>query len=188
MSEPTNYKQERLQKQIDWHSRKARDTKRRFRLFQIITLIASAIIPIINLGNIAKSDTADYQIRVISSIVGAIIVVVTGLTQLEKYQENWILYRTSAELLKKEKYFFENNAGEYSNLDEKERNKYWLKELNLLYQQRPPNTLQFTNHPTRTTKMPAKNNRVPSGWCISDLPTCQDGHVDIFSMIIPDRY
>jgi hypothetical protein len=33
------------------------------------------------------------------------------------------LYRTSAELLKKEKYFFENNVGEYSNLDEKERNK-----------------------------------------------------------------
>jgi hypothetical protein len=103
LSEPTSYKQERLQKQIDWHSRKARDNKRRFRLFQIITLIASAIIPIINLGYIAKSDTVDYQIRIITSIVSAIIVVVTGLTQLEKYQENWILYRTSAELLKKEK-------------------------------------------------------------------------------------
>jgi len=33
-------------------------------------------------------------------------------TQLEKYQENWILYRTSSELLKKEEYFYE-----YSNLD-----------------------------------------------------------------------
>jgi hypothetical protein len=123
LSEPTNYKQERLQKQIDWHSKKARDNKRRFRLFQIITLVASAIIPIINLGNIAKSDTIDYQTGIISSIISAIIVVVTGLTQLEKYQESWILYRTSAELLKKEKYFFENNAGEYSNLDEKEKNK-----------------------------------------------------------------
>jgi len=59
----------------------ARDNKRRFRLFQIITLIASAIIPIINLGII---DTVDYQIRIISSIVSAIIVVITGLTQLEK--------------------------------------------------------------------------------------------------------
>jgi Protein of unknown function (DUF4231) len=63
------------------------------------------------------------ETRIISSIIGAIIVVITGLTQLEKYQENWILYRTSSELLKKGKYFFENNAGEYSNLDEKERNK-----------------------------------------------------------------
>ncbi|MGC1929170.1 MAG: DUF4231 domain-containing protein [Candidatus Nitrosopolaris sp.] len=45
------------------------------------------------------------------------------LTQLEKYQENWILYRTSTELLKKEKYFFENNVGDYSNGDDFERNR-----------------------------------------------------------------
>ncbi|MFZ0513790.1 MAG: DUF4231 domain-containing protein, partial [Candidatus Nitrosopolaris sp.] len=61
--------------------------------------------------------------RITSSIIGGIIVIITGLSQLEKYQENWILYRTSSELLKKEKYFFENNAGEYLNQDEKERNK-----------------------------------------------------------------
>jgi len=48
----------------------------------------------------------------ISSIIGGTIAVVTGITQLEKYQENWILYRTSSELLKKEEYFYE-----YSNLD-----------------------------------------------------------------------
>jgi uncharacterized protein YeeX (DUF496 family) len=121
--EPTNYRQERLQKQINWHSKKARDNKRMFRLCQIITLVASAIIPIINVGSIVESNIANYQTRIISSIISAIIAVITGFTQLEKYQENWILYRTSSELLKKEKYFFENSAGEYSNLDEKERNK-----------------------------------------------------------------
>jgi Protein of unknown function (DUF4231) len=119
MSErPFSYKQERLQKQIDWHSQKARHNKLQFRLYQIITLIASAIIPIINVANVG-----DFQTRMISSIIAGIIVVATGITQLEKYQENWILYRTSSELLKKEKYFFENNIGEYSNPDEKERNK-----------------------------------------------------------------
>jgi hypothetical protein len=74
-------------------------------------------------ANITDSNIADYQTRIISSIIAGIIVVVTGITQLEKYQENWILYRTNSELLKKEKYFFENNIGEYSNPDEKERNK-----------------------------------------------------------------
>jgi Protein of unknown function (DUF4231) len=118
-----SYKQERLQKQIDWHSKKARENKLRFRLCQIIILIASAIIPIINVGSIAETNIANYQTRIISSIIGAIIVVITAITQLEKYQENWILYRTSTELLKKEKYFFENNVGEYSNLGEEERNK-----------------------------------------------------------------
>jgi hypothetical protein len=119
MSErPFSYKEERLQKQIDWHSQKARHNKLRFRLYQIITLIASAIISIINVANVG-----DFQTRMISSIIAGVIVVATGITQLEKYQESWILYRTSSELLKKEKYFFENNIGEYSNPDEKERNK-----------------------------------------------------------------
>ena len=50
------------------------------------------------------ANIADFQTRIISSIIGGIIAVSTGITQLEKYQENWILYRTSAELLKKDKY------------------------------------------------------------------------------------
>ncbi len=124
MSESVNYKETRLEEQIRWHSKKARENKIRFRLYQIITLVASAIIPIINVGSIADyQHTTDYQIRITSSIIAGIIVVVTGLAQLEKYQENWILYRTNSELLKKEKYFFENNVGEYSNIEEKEKNK-----------------------------------------------------------------
>jgi Protein of unknown function (DUF4231) len=118
MSQPANYKEARLEKQIEWHSNKAKYNKLRFRQVQIITLVASAIIPIINVANIA-----DLQTRIISSILGGIIVVTTGLTHLEKYQENWILYRTIAELLKKEKYFFENSIGEYSNPSEIAKNK-----------------------------------------------------------------
>ena len=63
MSESASYKQERLQKQIEWHSKKARDNKIRFHIYQIITLIASTIIPIINVASIG-----DFQTRLISSI------------------------------------------------------------------------------------------------------------------------
>ena len=99
--------------------------------YLIVCVVASALIPIINAASIAESHIADYQASMISSIVGGIIVVVTGLTQLEKYQENWILYRTNSELLKKEKYFFENSVGEYSILMRKRGTNYWLKRLNL---------------------------------------------------------
>jgi hypothetical protein len=112
------YKQNRLEEQINWHSKKAGDNKLRFRLWQIIVLIGGALVPIINVA--AFEDTAT---RIASSIIGAIIVVGTGITQLEKYQENWILYRTSSELLKKEKYFFENSVGDYSKIGEDEKNK-----------------------------------------------------------------
>jgi hypothetical protein len=115
---PERYKKERLEEQIIWHNKKARHNKLRFRLYQIVTLVASAIIPIINVSNIG-----DFQTRIISSIISGTIAVSTGITQLEKYQENWILYRTNEELLKKEKFYFENCAGEYSNLDDNEKNK-----------------------------------------------------------------
>jgi hypothetical protein len=115
---PSDYKKERLQFQIEWHSDKARHNKKMFRLYQIIILISGAIIPIVN-----AIDYADFQTRLISSIFGGLVVILTGLTQLEKYQDNWIMYRTSTELLKKEKYFFENNAGEYSSLGEDEKTK-----------------------------------------------------------------
>jgi hypothetical protein len=114
----SDYKLERLQEQIDWHSKKARQNKRRYRISQIIIIFVAAIIPVINVLGFA-----DQQTRIVSSVLGATVVIVTGLTQLEKYQENWIMYRTTIELLKKEKYFYENEVGEYSGLDESERKK-----------------------------------------------------------------
>ena len=108
---------ERLEPEIKWHSEKARLNKNRFHLVQITILVAGAIIPIVNVASFG-----DAQTRLASSIVGGVIVVATGITQLGKYQENWILYRTTAEMLKKEKYFFLNHAGEYSSSNEEERN------------------------------------------------------------------
>jgi Protein of unknown function (DUF4231) len=108
-----NYEDDRLQEQLEWHSKKARINKFRFRICQIIIMVLSAIIPLINLV-----QNLDLQIRIVSSLLGAIILIVTGITQLEKYQENWITYRTTQELLKKEKYFYKNSVAEYANLDE----------------------------------------------------------------------
>ena len=52
MSDSDGYKEKRLEEQIKWHSKKARHNKLRFRLYQTVTLVASAIIPIINVANI----------------------------------------------------------------------------------------------------------------------------------------
>lgn len=60
---------------------------------------------------------------------GATIAIVAGLTQLEKYQENWIMHRTTSELLKKEKYYYENQVGEYSESDELKRKKILVERI-----------------------------------------------------------
>jgi hypothetical protein len=50
-----------------------------------------------------------------SSIFGFIIIVTTGFLQLTKSQENWISYRSTAELLKSEYNFFKMKSGDYLN-------------------------------------------------------------------------
>jgi hypothetical protein len=153
MSDSYDYKEKRLQEQITWHSKNARHNKRRFRLYQIITLAASAIIPIVNVANIG-----DFQTRVISSVISGIIAVSTGITQLEKHQENWILYRTTSELLKKEKFFFENSAGEYSNLDDKEKNKLLVERVESIVS--AETSKYFTIHqPEKKGQQPQENEK-----------------------------
>jgi hypothetical protein len=123
-----NYEDDRLEKQRQRYSKKARQNKLRYRFYQIIIMIISANIPIINL-----IDLVDLQTRIVSSILGTTILIITGITQLEKYQEYWIIYRTSAELLKKEKYFFENDAGDYANLpDENAKRKLLVERVESL--------------------------------------------------------
>ena len=51
------------------------------------------------------------------SIFGFIIIIATGFLQLTKSQENWISYRSTAELLKSEYNLFKMKSGDYS--DEK---------------------------------------------------------------------
>jgi len=111
-----NYVKNRLDDQIDWYSKNATKNKSRFHGFQIAVIIIGAIIPLVNLV-----DFAPTEIRIISSILGVIIVGVSGILQLKKYHENWISYRSTEEALKKEKYTYENNAGEYSGLDEEKK-------------------------------------------------------------------
>lgn len=112
----TNYGKDRLDDQIDWYSDRATENKRKFHGYQIIIIIASVLIPIIN-----AIDFATLETRVISSILGGVIMGITSILQLKKHHENWIMYRSTEEALKKEKYTFENNAGAYSGLKEDEK-------------------------------------------------------------------
>jgi hypothetical protein len=50
--------------------------------------------------------------------------------QLHKYQEeNWILFRTTQELLKKEKFFYLNDAGDYAGLDPEEMKRLFVERV-----------------------------------------------------------
>jgi hypothetical protein len=107
----------RLEDGIIWYDTKASQNKFKFRLCQIVTLVAGTIILTVNI-----IDSFELLVRLVSSIIGGIIVLVIGISQLQKYHEKWLLCRTRTEFLNNEKYFYENNAGQYSDLEEDEKN------------------------------------------------------------------
>jgi Protein of unknown function (DUF4231) len=126
-SGPDDYIIERLEKQLRWYGDKSAENKKKFHLFQTVIIATSALVPIVN-----TVGPAGDSLRIISSILGGIIVVVTSLIQLHKYQENWILYRTTAELLKKEKYLYLNDAGDYSGLDPSRKKKQLVERVEVI--------------------------------------------------------
>jgi hypothetical protein len=123
LSNTEEYVRNRLDDQIKWYSEKSAFNKSRYRLFQVVIIIASGTIPILNLTVTAFKADAQHAALFTSSILGSIITIITAFLQMEKYFDNWILYRTTAESLKREKILFQNNAGEYSNLNESEKNR-----------------------------------------------------------------
>ena len=93
----------------------AADTyKLRFRVFQVVVILASGIIPIINLSDIGPAT------KLVSSILGSLIVIVTGLTQMDKNHEMWILKASVEHALKNQKLLFVNGVEPYENPDTKQ--------------------------------------------------------------------
>lgn len=85
----------------------------RFHFCQIIIIIVGTLIPIINVFGF-QNNISDTGVRIWSSIFGGTIAILTGFLQLAKAHESWILYRSTAESLKREYHLFSLYAGEYA--------------------------------------------------------------------------
>ena len=121
MSTATSYLEERLKEQADWHSKKATFNKNRFYSVEIITLVAGALIPVVNVLNITSWPDFPHFQRLSSALLAALIVVTTGVGKLYKFQENWLTYRGLAEELRREQQLFLNGVGQYGEADEEKR-------------------------------------------------------------------
>lgn len=59
----------------------------------------------------------DIWIRICIAILGAIVIISTGIISICQFRKNWIEYRATAESLKHEKYMFKTKTGFYSKGD-----------------------------------------------------------------------
>ena len=96
---------DRLQSQIDWYAAKAKANQRYYKASKIAIILCAIVIPIV----------AEFSAMAVIVDAG-IILLLESMQQLNKWQENWILYRSTCEGLRNEQHLFAEKAGPYAGL------------------------------------------------------------------------
>ena len=107
------YLKERLQDQIDWYNRKSMKNQKWFKCLQVAAILASATIPFLS-GYITETT---LLLKVSVGLLGLVVVAITAVLGLYKFQENWFEFRTTCESLKHEKYMFLTKSEPYDQDD-----------------------------------------------------------------------
>lgn len=95
---------ERLEDQVGWYDRKSLHCQRAYKRTKTAQLILGSAVPVLALADAPAVATA---------IVAAVVVVLEGVQQLNQWQANWMLYRSTAEALKHERFLYLACAGPY---------------------------------------------------------------------------
>jgi len=99
---------DRLEDQIDWYNKKSLSNQHIYKWIKTVEILAAAVIPFLST---LKFQYAGW----ITGGLGVLITVLEGMLHLNQYQQNWIAYRSTCELLKHEKFTFLAGGGAYAN-------------------------------------------------------------------------
>ena len=110
--EQEKYIKDRVEDQINWYDKKAQSNQRWSKSLRIIEIVCAAIIPFIA----GYSESIPFG-TIIIGFMGVIIAICASLSALNKYQENWLIYRTTCETLRHEKYLFMTSTKPYDDTD-----------------------------------------------------------------------
>ena len=123
-----DYLERRVVPQRKWHAAKARWNKKRFYAMEITTLVAGALIPVVNL--VALSS---YWAASLSGLLGGVVVIATAIGKLFKFQENWLQYRALVETLDREVEMYLNGVADYARVDQTDRNRLLVERVENLF-------------------------------------------------------
>jgi hypothetical protein len=99
---------ERLEEQLAWYDQKSNASQRAYKVTKTAQLVLGSVVPVV-----ALAETS----AVLTASIAALVVVLEGVQQLNQWQTNWVLYRSTAEALKHERYLFLGKAGPYRGRD-----------------------------------------------------------------------
>jgi hypothetical protein len=98
----------RLEDQLDWYDRKSTAAQRTFKRLKVLEIVVAAAIPVVA----GISGPA-----LVTATLGSTVVILESVQQLYQWQTNWVLYRSTAEALKHEKFLFLSSAAHYATAD-----------------------------------------------------------------------
>ena len=113
------YFSERYQDQLKWYSDKSADNKKWYRRYQIAIAALSGIVTVTVALGMREQAAGGWHIA--SLIASAMVAALAGLQKAFRFHENWVEYRTTAEQLKKEGYYYEFRCGDYSAAESADR-------------------------------------------------------------------
>ena len=105
------YCEERLDNQIEWYSQKSTWNKNWHYGFKILEILITSLISI---GTLYVNFC---YFKIIVSVLGILLIAIYNAHTFFKFQENWIEYRKTSEILKHEKYMFLACSGIYNTQD-----------------------------------------------------------------------
>lgn len=109
MDEQT-YLKERLDNQINWYSSKSSEAQSWYKWLKFAdNLLALLIVPI------SYYSDSCWWFKYAGIVAGILIALSNFLQSMNKYHENWIQYRSTAEILKHEKFLYLTRSGGYKN-------------------------------------------------------------------------
>jgi Protein of unknown function (DUF4231) len=95
----------RLEDQLGWYDAKSQSCQQAYKRTKLAQLVVAAAVPVLALADVTAVATA---------VTAAVVVVLEGVQQLYQWQTNWILYRSTAEALKHERFLYQAMAGPYT--------------------------------------------------------------------------
>lgn len=108
-----NFIKDRYEDQRDWYEKKASKKKKLHDITRVIIIIIAPLVPISILID-------DPTLKIFSIMTSIIVVICTSLINTFKFQEDWLNYRTTAEMMKKEYFLYCTGVGDYRDNDDKD--------------------------------------------------------------------
>jgi Protein of unknown function (DUF4231) len=96
---------DRLENQLSWYSRKSAECQRRYKWLKLVEIAIAASLPVV-----ASVHSPVW----VTGTLAALIVVLEGAQHVYQFQERWIIYRSTTEALKHERYLYLAGAGPYA--------------------------------------------------------------------------